>query len=377
MAPVNSAYDGCLAVSTGRREPDKRDALITAVPPFVLFERRTPPPAVVTLNNPARLNALHTEMVLGLHDVLDELAADSPCRVVIFTGAGRGFCSGLDLSEPAVGPTARDRTGAASGMRTQEFIASLVPKIIALPRRLICASPAPARASRAAELIYTARRFDAYEAERIGFVSEVVAEDDLLSRAEEIASVMLSYSPFALAMTKQVFRANQDAANVGCRDRVGEPHAGTRRLERRVRRGGRCPRRGPSTVLGDGAGRRWTLSGWVDCSTCLAGPPLSPGELEASDSPWPEAISLRARTSSSPADRRSGAPRLNVVSTAAFMFAPFVSIYAAGKSALTSLTRSTPTWSVRTHRSSSREWPIRRCWVDSLNRIKWSLRHCY
>jgi enoyl-CoA hydratase len=46
-------------------------------------------------------------------------------------------------------------------------------------------------------------------------VSEVVAEDDLLSRAEEIASVMLSYSPFALEMTKQVFRANQDAANVG------------------------------------------------------------------------------------------------------------------------------------------------------------------
>jgi enoyl-CoA hydratase len=231
------------------------------VPPFVLFERRTPRLAVVTLNNPARLNALHTEMVLGLHDVLDELAADSRCRVVIFTGAGRGFCSGLDLSEPAVGPTARGRTGSASGMRTQEFIASLVPKIIALPQPVIAAVNGPAvgggfalaaasdlriagasasfctqfirlgvsgcdigvsytlpkliGGARAAELIYTARRFDAYEAEHIGFVSEVVAEDDLLSRAEEIASVMLSYSPFAREMTKQVFRANQDAANVG------------------------------------------------------------------------------------------------------------------------------------------------------------------
>jgi enoyl-CoA hydratase len=175
------------------------------VPPFVLFERRTPRLAVVTLNNPARLNALHTEMVLGLHDVLDELAADSRCRVAAVNGpaVGGGF---------ALAAASDLRIAGASASFCTQFIrlgvsgcdigvSYTLPKLIG--------------GARAAELIYTARRFDAYEAERIGFVSEVVAKDDLLSRAEEIASVMLSYSPFALEMTKQVFRANQDAANVG------------------------------------------------------------------------------------------------------------------------------------------------------------------
>ncbi len=233
---------------------------ITAVPTPVLLERPASRLAVITLNNPARLNALSTAMVSALHATLDELAGDSRCRVLILTGAGRGFCSGLDLSEPAVAPTARDRSGAASNLRTQEFIASLVPKIISLPQPVIAAVNGPAvgggfalaaasdlriagagasfctqfirlgvsgcdigisytlpkliGGARAAELIYTARRFGADEAERIGFVAEVVPDADLLSRAEEIASVMLSHSPFALEMTKQVVRANQDAANV-------------------------------------------------------------------------------------------------------------------------------------------------------------------
>ena len=180
--------------------------------------------------------------------------------MVILTGAGRGFCSGLDLSESAVAPIGRDRTGPAAGMRTQEFVAALVPKIMALPQPVIAAVngaavggglgiaaacdlriasssamfctqfiklglsgcdigvsytlPKLVGATRAAELIFTARRLGAEEAERIGLVSEVVADEHLLTRAGEIADVLLSYSPFGLEMTKQVFRANQDAANV-------------------------------------------------------------------------------------------------------------------------------------------------------------------
>ncbi|HZQ34198.1 MAG TPA: enoyl-CoA hydratase/isomerase family protein, partial [Mycobacterium sp.] len=172
----------------------------------------------------------------------------------------RGFCSGLDLSEPAVAPSAKSRTGAAAGMRTQEFIAALVPKIMALAQPVIaavngaavggglgiaaaCDFRIAARSSffctqfiklgiggcdigvsytlpklvgttRAADLIFTARRVKADEAERIGLVSEIVDDDQLLTRAMEIADVLLSYSPFGLEMTKQVFRANQDASNV-------------------------------------------------------------------------------------------------------------------------------------------------------------------
>src|SRR6201993_5072925 len=105
---------------------------------LVLIEHPIPHLAVVRLNNPEKLNALSMEMVRLLHGTLDELA-ESECRVVILTGAGRGFCSGLDLSEPAVAPTARVRSGPAAGMRTQEFVASLVPKIMALPQPVIAA----------------------------------------------------------------------------------------------------------------------------------------------------------------------------------------------------------------------------------------------
>ncbi len=226
---------------------------------LIRTDHPTPDLTVLTLNKPDRLNALSMDMLSQLHDSLDTLA-ESDCRVVILTGAGRGFCSGLDLSEPAVAPTAKTRTGPAAGMRTQEFVASLVPKIMALPQPVIAAVngaavggglgiaaacdfriaarsamfctqfiklglsgcdigvsytlPKLVGTTRAADLIFTARRVDADEAERIGLVSEVVDDEHLLARAGEIADVLLSYSPFGLEMTKQVFRANQDAANV-------------------------------------------------------------------------------------------------------------------------------------------------------------------
>jgi len=226
----------------------------------VLIARPRPDLTVITLNRPDRLNALSMDMVAALHETLDGLAADPACRVVVLTGAGRGFCSGLDLSSPAVAPSARDRSGPAAGMRTQEFVASLVPKLIALPQPVIAAVNGPAvgggmalaaasdirvaaqsalfctqfvrlgvsgcdigisytlpklvGASRAAELIYTARRFGPQEAERIGFLSEVTDDEDLMPRVMQIAEVLLSHSPFALEMTKQVFWANLDAGSV-------------------------------------------------------------------------------------------------------------------------------------------------------------------
>ena len=53
--------------------------------------------SMIVLDRPDRLNAMSHELVGDLHDALDEVAADRSCRAVILTGAGRGFCAGLDL----------------------------------------------------------------------------------------------------------------------------------------------------------------------------------------------------------------------------------------------------------------------------------------
>ena len=57
--------------------------------------------AVLTLNRPEKLNALSYDLVEDLHTALDGIRANNDCRVVVLTGAGRGFCSGLDLTDPS------------------------------------------------------------------------------------------------------------------------------------------------------------------------------------------------------------------------------------------------------------------------------------
>ncbi len=59
-----------------------------------------PDVAVLTLNRPEKLNALNYELVEGLHTALEGIRSNNDCRVVVLTGTGRGFCSGLDLTDP-------------------------------------------------------------------------------------------------------------------------------------------------------------------------------------------------------------------------------------------------------------------------------------
>ncbi|GAB2633332.1 enoyl-CoA hydratase-related protein [Prescottella soli] len=230
---------------------------------MTLIDVGRPAPAVVTvtLDRPERLNALSFALVEELHAALTALERDNTCRVVILTGAGRGFSAGLDLKDPTrTAPTADGLAGPAAGMRTQEYIASLVPRLQRLPQTVIAAINGPAfggglalaaacdlriasasarfgvqfikigisgcdigisytlprliGAGRAAELITTAREFDATEAERIGFVTRVVPDAELLDAALELADTLCGHSPFALSMTKQVLTANASAGNV-------------------------------------------------------------------------------------------------------------------------------------------------------------------
>lgn len=205
---------------------------------------------LITLNRPDKLNAMNVELVTALHAALDTVAADRECRVVVLTGAGRGFCAGLDLGGYGIRAGHEDRGAVQRGFATQQHIAELIPHLRSLPQPVIAAVNGPAAgggfalvlgsdirfaapaarfnaafvriglsacdigtswllprlvgAGRAHELMLTGRLFDAEEAARIGLILEVVDGDTLLDRALEEAELIMHNSPMGVHMTKEV-----------------------------------------------------------------------------------------------------------------------------------------------------------------------------
>ena len=203
----------------------------------------------ITMNRPGRLNAMTTELVEGLHQALNEVKADGEARVVILTGAGRGFCSGLDLGGYGEAPDAPAQGSVQAGFAVQRHIASLIPHLRSLPQPVIAAVNGPATgggfalvlgsdiriaastarfnaafvriglsacdigtswllprligAARAQELMLTGRLFDAEEARVIGLVTDVVPDDALLDTAVAKAGEIMANTPFGVALTKE------------------------------------------------------------------------------------------------------------------------------------------------------------------------------
>ena len=213
---------------------------------------------MLTLNRPDHLNAMTAELIQGLHDALDAVAADHACRVVILTGAGRGFCAGLDLrgygTVPGTEGAGLGRT--QGGLRVQKHIASLVPHLRATPQPVIAAVNGPATGGglalvmgsdirlaaptarfnaafvrvglsacdigtswllprlvgmgRAQELMLTGRLIGAEEAAAIGLVLEVVADGDVVGRALAKAEEITRNSPFGVTLTKETLWSSME-----------------------------------------------------------------------------------------------------------------------------------------------------------------------
>jgi enoyl-CoA hydratase/carnithine racemase len=216
--------------------------------------------AVVTLNRPEKLNALSRELVETLHATIDDIAANDECRVVVLTGAGRGFCSGLDLTDPDSASAGGGLEFPRSGMRWQERIANLTAKIHRLRQPVIAAVNGPAYggglgialacdiriasesarfctqfiklglggcdigvsytlprivgAGPAFDMILTARVVDAEEALRIGLVTRLSDGASLVDDALAVAETLCGYGEFGLESTKQVLWANLDASSL-------------------------------------------------------------------------------------------------------------------------------------------------------------------
>lgn len=216
--------------------------------------------ATILLDRPDRLNALSFEMVADIHDALDVVAADSTCKVVVLTGAGRGFCAGLDLRDFGSPPAAGTHRHMPVGVDAQTFMSNLTVHMRDTPQVIVaavngaafggglalaCAAdiriaaraarfcsafirtglsgtdigvtymlPRLIGASNAYDLILTGRDIDADEAKQMGLVSRVVDTESVVDEAMAAARTMASYTAIGLLSTKDVLNHNATAPSL-------------------------------------------------------------------------------------------------------------------------------------------------------------------
>lgn len=222
----------------------------------LVLERPRTGVLLARLNRPERLNAITFEMFEEFRRLCEEVRTDPDVRVLVISGTGRGFCSGLDL----------DSAGALPGMTVAEMLegqeewAEAIAAFRNLPKPVIAAVNGPAAGAgfalalaadirvaspeakfnaafvriglsggdvgvswmlprivglgRAAEIMFTGRMIDAEFAEGIGLVNSVVPSESLLDSVYDLADEMCANSPLGMRLTKQVLQANVDAPSL-------------------------------------------------------------------------------------------------------------------------------------------------------------------
>ncbi len=228
--------------------------------------------ATVTLNRPEKLNAYTVDMGEEIVDVFDQLRDDDTARVIILTGAGRGFCAGVDLDHMKEQATATDLKGPRLGEErlVREFPLTLLnyPKpviaainghaigvgitmVLPCDIRLAASSaklgltfakmgilpglgstyllPRLVGASRARELVLTSGVIEAAEGADMGLINHVVAPDELMSVAREMAASMAACKPAVLAAAKGLLLSGESEAVAEAMRREQQASAGLRK----------------------------------------------------------------------------------------------------------------------------------------------------
>lgn len=204
---------------------------------------------IVRLDRPERLNALSIDLAVELDEALAAVGRDNACRIVVLTGTGRAFCSGLDLKDYGIIPNIDGLSVHRIASRSMGMYSQLTRRLRSIPQPVIAAVNGPAYgggmclslgadlriaaesatfnatgivngltsaemgagwllprligAANANDILLTGRRVDAAEALRMGLVSRVVADEDLLDEALAMAASMARYSHHGLEATKQ------------------------------------------------------------------------------------------------------------------------------------------------------------------------------
>jgi methylglutaconyl-CoA hydratase len=207
--------------------------------------------ATVALTVPEKRNAISVQMIADLIGALDQ-AEHGSARVAILTGSGKAFCAGMDLDElqnVAKQPLQKN-------LEDARRVTKLFSRLYSFPKPLIAAVNGPAIAGgcgiatladftiaapearfgytevklgfmpaivavflrrrlgdkHVRDLLLTGRVIDAADAYRIGLINEIVPAEDLMTRAREIAGILLAASPSAITQTKKLLLSFDRAA---------------------------------------------------------------------------------------------------------------------------------------------------------------------
>lgn len=201
--------------------------------------------ATVTMNRPDRLNALGGALAQSLDAAFKDADADAAVRVIVLTGAGRGFCAGLDMKDNPSGPGGGRRLPAFHGSSLARIILNTNKPTIAAVNgaavgwgfelALLCDFRIAAEEarlgdvhvkralvqdnggmmtlprligwSRACEVLLTGDLLPAKECERLGIVNKVVPGAQLQAAVGELARKLAGNAPLAVQMTKRLMRA--------------------------------------------------------------------------------------------------------------------------------------------------------------------------
>ena len=222
--------------------------------PLVLVEAPRPHVTVITMNRPDRLNAMSIELVIDLYEALAEVANDNDTYVVVLTGAGRAFSSGLDMKDYGLIPNIEGLQVGRIAQRSMRYYSRLITAVRRMPQPVIAAIDGPAfgggmcltlaaeiriasqsavfnatgivngvtstemaaswllprliGAANSNDILLTGRKVDADEALRMGLVSRVVPRGKALDEALDVAAGMTEFSPYGLSMTKEIIWVN-------------------------------------------------------------------------------------------------------------------------------------------------------------------------
>lgn len=205
--------------------------------------------ATLTLNRPQQKNALNGPMRDALRDAIQRIRADRTVRAVVLRGAGTDFCSGGDIRAMNVADAEAGRNriddlhgwiamladldrpviaavdGVAYGAGFS--LALLADFIVASPRARFCMPfmkvglvpdcgafytlPRVVGMARAKDLVFSAREIGAEEARQIGAVFEVVDQDKLHARAQQLARSLAGASPVAFGLAKRALNQSMSS----------------------------------------------------------------------------------------------------------------------------------------------------------------------